>query len=35
MIDWSDPDWGKEGSNVHHSSDGSWSDGTEKRSETS
>jgi hypothetical protein len=33
MIDWTSPDWGKAGTNVHHSADGSWSDGTEERPE--
>jgi len=33
MIDWTDPDWGKAGRNVHHSSNGSWSDGSEDQAE--
>jgi hypothetical protein len=33
MIDWTTPDWGKAGSNVHHSSDGSWWDETDERGE--
>ena len=33
MIDWTSPDWGKSGSNVHRSADGSWWDDTEERSE--
>jgi len=32
MIDWTAPDWGKAGCNVHHSANGSWDD-TEERPE--
>ena len=33
MIDWTAPDWGKAGTNVHHSHNGSWWDETEERAE--
>ena len=33
MIDWTAPDWGKPGSNVHHSANGSWWDETDERAE--
>jgi hypothetical protein len=31
MIDWTKPDWGQPGSNVHQSENGSWWDETEDR----
>jgi hypothetical protein len=33
MIDWTAPDWGEAGNNVHHSRDGSWWDETDERAE--
>jgi hypothetical protein len=33
MIDWTSVDWGKAGTNVHYSEDGSWWDDRDDRTE--